>query len=104
MATDWDECRGGWLSRVFGSLRANPDYDRVMHLLNSWLVEFDKEGLPGREIGLDVKGNVLFFGPDDTNYGFWLDTNLKLEDFEGEEVDIKEFEDIWSGSRNEDAI
>ncbi len=38
----------------------------------------------------------MFAGPDKTNYGFWLDTNMKYEDFEGEPIDKDEFERYWS--------
>ena len=37
-------------------------------------------------------------GPDDRNYGFWLDTNMKLKDFTGEPIEADEFELLWRES------
>lgn len=72
---------------------ANPDYR--LDQVRAWLIEFDEEGLPGREIGLDGKGAAVLAGPDERNYGFWLDTNMKWDDFEGEPVTAEAFESAW---------
>lgn len=66
-----------------------------MHLVQEWLIEFDKDGLPGREIGIDKNGLPALAGPNAHNYGFWLDTNMKIDDFAGEPVDRDEFERLW---------
>lgn len=76
--------------------RANPGYERKLHLLHEWWIEFDGDGNPGREIGLDTKGNPVLAGPDERNYGFWLDTNMTLENFERDEVAPESFEALWS--------
>ena len=78
---------------------SNPDYDPKMHLVEKWLIEFiEEEGelLPWREIAIDAKGEPVFAGPDKTNYGFWLDTNMKFEDFTGELIEKEEFERLWN--------
>ena len=75
---------------------ANPDYR--FDLLHEWLVEFDDEGLPGREVGLGADGEPVFSGPNDRNYGFWLDTHMTIDDFEGEPVDAEVFEVAWRRS------
>lgn len=75
--------------------RANPDYDKVMHLVREWLIEIDEEDLPYREVALDVNGKVILAGPDANNYGFWLDTNMKGKDLDGEPISSSEFEKHW---------
>lgn len=103
MATDWTEKEPWqvktWRMILFFIPKANPGYDSKMHLVKKWLIEFTEEegGLtPCREIALDTNGKVVFAGPDKTNYGFWLDTNMKYEDFEGGPIDKDEFERYWS--------
>lgn len=103
MATDWPN-KESWQIKTIRILfffipKANPRYDSKMHLVKKWLIEFESdEGklAPLREIALDTKGNVVFAGPDKRNYGFWLDTNMKYEDFDGEPIDKDEFERYWS--------
>ena len=103
MATDWPE-KESWKVKVMGAMlffmpKANPGYESKMHLIKKWFIEFrEVEGvcLPWREIAMDTDGNVVFAGPDKTNYGFWLDTNMKYDDFEGEPIDKDEFERYWS--------
>ncbi len=58
---------------------ANPGYRNKLHLVKEWLVEFDEEGIPFREIGLDQFGKPLLAGPDKINYGLWNDTGMKLK-------------------------
>lgn len=103
MATDWTK-KEPWQVKVIKSIlffvpKANPGYDSKMHLVKKWLIEFiEEEGelTPWREIALDNNKNVVFAGPDKMNYGFWIDTNMKYEDFEGEPIDKIEFERYWS--------
>lgn len=103
MATDWPE-KDPLLVKLAGIAlffipKSNPGYDSKMHLVKKWLIEFidhDGELRPWREIALDHTGNVVFAGPDKVNYGFWLDTNMKLEDFEGEPIEEEVFEKYWS--------
>jgi len=102
LATDWSEARG-LSTKVFKMLlsfipQVNPGYDGKLHLVKEWFVEFDDENLPWREIALDSNGKILFAGPSEENYGFWLDTNMKYNDFEGETINAKDFEVLWSES------
>ena len=103
MATDWTEQQAGkinWISKIlFFIPKSNPGYDSKMHLVKKWLIEFIEENgelIPWREIALDISGNIVFAGPDKQNYGFWLDTNMKYEDFEGESIEKDEFEKYWN--------
>jgi hypothetical protein len=36
--------------------KANPRYDSKMHLIKEWMIEFDEDNYPYREIALDSKG------------------------------------------------
>ena len=76
---------------------ANPDYSPRLHLVREWFVEIGDDSLPWREIGLNGAGEPVLAGPDDRNYGFWLDTNMTLADFVGEPITREQFEDVWSG-------
>jgi len=105
LATDWPKDEP-WQVKVMSALlffipKANPDYDSKMHLVKKWLVEFvEEEGsfVPWREVALSAEGEPVFAGPDKRNYGFWLDTNMKLEDFEGKMIEKQEFEHYWKKS------
>jgi len=69
-----------------------------MYLVKSWLIEFlenNGELIPWREIALDENENPIFAGPDERNYGFWCDTNMKYEDFKGKPIDKAEFIRNW---------
>lgn len=108
MATDWPE-KEPWQVKVIKTIlffipKANPYYDSKMHLVKNWLIEFvEEEGdfIPWREIALDSAGNIVFAGPDKKNYGFWLDSDMKFEDFKGESIDKDDFERFWKLSGTE---
>ena len=78
-ATDLDESQSTseWLQRklLFFIPKANPGYEPKLHEIEEWIVEFDADGLPHREIGLSASGAIVVAGPNDRDYGFWLDTN-----------------------------
>ncbi|WP_298538056.1 hypothetical protein [uncultured Algibacter sp.] len=101
-ATDWPEGKS-WKEKLLNRIlffipRTNPDYEDKMYLVKSWLIEFletNGELLPRREIALDENENPIFAGPDKRNYGFWLDTNMTFENFEGELINKTEFERHW---------
>lgn len=83
----------------------NPDYESKIDKVKFWIVEIDEEtNFPNREIGLDEKGSAIMTMPDDRNYGYWTDNNLKKEDFEShfetEEITSKEFNQMWDGFQN----
>lgn len=102
LATDWTR-ETSKLEKLIRTIlffipRANPDYDDKMHLIKSWLIEFSEtngEFLPYREIGLDEFDNPIISGPNTRNYGFWYDTDMKYEDFDGTPISREEFEQKW---------
>jgi hypothetical protein len=61
-------------------------------------MEFDDDGMPGREIGLDENGSVVLAGPSKMDYGFWMDTNMRYPEFTGIPVASECFEKIWAAS------
>ena len=82
------------IGKLLDRFDANPEYDHS--LVDEWYIEFDDEGWPGREIGLDSHELPVLAGPDDRNYGFWLDTNMQYNDFNGAEISAEHFEEKWN--------
>ena len=83
----------GLLGKVLKAIDPNPDY--ALERVWEWLIEFDEAGRPWREIGLNDQGQPVLSGPDARNVGFWHDTDMRWEDFEGEEIREEAFEKIW---------
>ena len=80
---------------------ANPDYGNAIDDVRYWLVECDYvSGIPQREIGLDSKGEAIMKMPYNSNYGYWIDNNLLLDDFkrhfEVSEITREFFEQHWA--------
>jgi hypothetical protein len=82
-------------------LKANPDYDKEIDKVKSWLIELETEtGIPKREIGLNNLGEPILKMPYKNNYGYWTDNNLLLGDFKKHfqvgEIDKATFETKWN--------
>lgn len=77
---------------------ANPSYRGKYPFIRCWLIEFDDDGAPWREIGLDQNEAIVVAGPSTHDYGFWLDTNMQYADFKGEPVAGEYFEKLWAES------
>jgi hypothetical protein len=75
--------------------KANPDYEGKLHLVKEWLIEFDENGLPDREIGLAQNGEFVLAGPNPNNYGFWLDSNMEYKDITGVNCTSEAFNKLW---------
>ncbi len=73
LATDWPEPSNSLFAKILRRVSANPDYESHFHQVAEWLVEFDDEGNPGREVGLNETGPPVLAGPDEKNYRFWLE-------------------------------
>ena len=79
--------------------KANPDFENQIQNINIWLIEFDEDGIPEREIGLDKDGKTVMIMPWKDNYGYWTDNNFNLQDFENgfncSEIEKDYFENEW---------
>ena len=79
--------------------KANPDFENQIQNINIWLIEFDEDGIPEREIGLDKDGKTVMIMPWKDNYGYWTDNNFNLQDFENgfnsSEIEKDYFEKEW---------
>ena len=104
--SDKQTSKNGLLRKVFVDTltnilpKANPDFEDKIDEVKWWLVEFDSEtGIPKREIGLDKEGRVILKMPFKDNYGFWIDSNLSLNDFKESfivsEISQNSFEESW---------
>lgn len=80
--------------------RTNPDYDQRLQEVTAWLVEFDDDGLPVREIGLDGAGCPVVCGPNERNYG----TSMRFDDVTGDEIRHHEFERAWAKAQRVHAL
>jgi hypothetical protein len=95
--TDFRE-PSNWRERLTSFETANPGYHGRYHLVRCWLIEFDEEGMPTREIGLDETDLVVVAGPSMMDYGFWMDANMRISDFTGDPVTPEYFEKMWTAS------
>ena len=93
-ATNWEK-PGKFVSFFLKRLSSNLGYEKAFPDLHEWLIEFDDDGMPDREIGLDESGAPILAGPNERNYGFWLDTNMTIDDFEKDVIDKEYFESKW---------
>lgn len=89
------------VDRLGKTLSANPDFDDKLKYVVQWYLEYDEVcDVSCREIGLDINKKVIVKMPDERNYGFWLDTNLTLEDFKAkygiQMIQECEFNDLWN--------
>ena len=79
--------------------KGNPDYEDAIDNVAEWKLEFNlKADEAWREIGYDNSGSILMRLPNDRNYGYWTDNNLKLEDYENfkpTEITKEDFIDDW---------
>jgi hypothetical protein len=80
---------------VLSVVDANPDYLPVLHSVRRWLVEFDIEGRACRELGIGGTGDPVLAGPDKRNYGYWPDTNVAIDELDGERISEALFEALW---------
>ncbi len=58
-------------------------------------------------MGIDENGRVVMAMPDERNYGYWTDNNLKKEDFESlfttAHVAKERFDQLWAGFKRKKA-
>lgn len=103
-ATNWPE-KEPIMAKIIRLLlwfipQPNRENEKKFHLLVEWLIEFDDDGHPIREIGLDKSGEPILAGDVwDETFGYWLDTNMMYEDFldaETSEIEKEEFVMMWN--------
>jgi hypothetical protein len=81
--------------------KANPDFDNKIDDVRIWFLEFENtKDFPNREIGIDSNDNVIVKMPYKKNYGYWIDNNLKFDDFNRiftiEYINQVEFDNKWN--------
>lgn len=80
--------------------KANPDFEELLDSVKYWKVEYDiKEDATWREIGFDINGTPIVAMPLGNNYGYWIDNNLKLDDYmkmKSTEIEKSQFEHDWN--------
>ena len=87
------------LQRFLALHSSNPDFDDKIDDVVYWFIEYDDVGkhIANREIGIDQDGKVFVKMPDESNYGYWLDTDCDLTDFNKMGINMiaeKEFDDL----------
>lgn len=87
--------------KISNKFLSNPDFEAKLQDVIQWYLEYDENNNePWREIGLDSNNQIIVKMPDERNYGFWIDTNLTIEDFKNrfgiQKVTEKEFNDLWN--------
>ncbi|WP_052911367.1 hypothetical protein [Riemerella anatipestifer] len=98
---DYNDKKKSFVEKIilYLGLSANPDYDNKIYNVEFWLVEFDEEDIPIREIGLDNNSKDILKMPYKKNYGYWTDNNLVYQDFISDfasvKIEKKEFEEKW---------
>lgn len=80
---------------------ANPLFENRFELVKIWLLEIENEsGFINREVGLNENEDCIIILPFKNNYGYWLDTNMRLEDLKSQffitEITEFLFEKKWA--------
>ena len=96
-----------WWKRITKTLlisfipSSNPTFDEEIENIKQKVIEFkDGNQYPNREIGLDIFQQPIMIMPWRRNYGYWIDNNLLLKDFQllfdSVEITKDEFEKLWT--------
>ena len=87
---------------LFFFIRANANLDKIRKEVHIWQVEFSNEHtdeyIPSREIALDYSGKPIFAAPTNSNYGYWLDVDMPINEyqkFKPKSIEFSEFERSW---------
>ncbi len=89
----------GFISKFFSKIlpKPDPDFDDLYEQVNSWYLEIEpKYGLANREIGFSENGNPIVFGPFKSNRGLWIDSPVKFNADDFENITKDEFERFWA--------
>ena len=84
--------------------KANPDFDNKISKIETWLIEFDEDDIPIREIGINSQDEPIMIMPWRNNYGFWVDNDFNYidikENFNFQNIDETEFKNYWKRFEN----
>jgi len=89
------------LSKVLQKVvpQANPYLDTRLDKVKWWVIEFNDDDIPFREVALDNESNPIAKLPWNDDYGYWTDNTLVKSDFyerfKIQEIDKQEFEKYW---------
>lgn len=79
--------------------KANPDFEDLYDNVKKWKIEFNiSKNYTERELGFDKNENLIVIAPYKSNYGFWTDNNLTLDDyknFKPTKITKEEFDNDW---------
>lgn len=85
--------------------KSNPEFNDLIEFVDVWYIEYDDENdCVEKEIGLNANYETILKMPYKNEYGYWLDTDMKFQDFEStfniEKIDGLEFEKKWNKYNN----
>ena len=84
-----------FISKVFP--KPDPDFDSKFEHIDIWYLEIEpKYGLAHREIGLSKSREPIVFGPFKSYRGLWIDSLVKFNADDFENISKDEFEKNWS--------
>ena len=79
--------------------QANPDFNDEYDRVILWYIEYDDiKKYINREIGINENGEISVVAPYKGNLGFWIDSDLNIEDFEKfdlEQISKSDFDYLW---------
>jgi hypothetical protein len=63
--------------------KSNPQFDNLIQFVDVWYIEYDDENdCVEKEVGLSSSCEIIIKMPFKNEYGYWLDTDMKFQDFE----------------------
>ena len=93
----WD-CIHWILSKLIP--KANPDFEKKYKNIDTWYIEYDDEKhFTTKEIGIDKDGNVIVKAPFYNNFGLWVDSDMKYEDYLSYDICVitkNDFNLLWN--------
>jgi hypothetical protein len=103
---NYNDDRYSLVSKILGCAlqkvipRANPEFDPKLGEVQTWFIEYDSNAdYVNREVGVDRNSKVIVKLPLRNNYGYWLDTDLKLDDYKKnftvEDITPSLFQNLW---------
>ena len=88
----------GCISKFFSKIlpKPKPDFDDLYESVHTWYLEIEPQyGLANREVGFNHEGHPIVFGPFGTNRGLWIDSPVKFNADDFDNISQEEFEQYW---------